>query len=235
MKVLISDISNISKLSEDVDLVNAINRFMAKGNIFVLATNKPINFVVEQLAFINIEPNYYVCNNGAVIFDRYYNVLYRKDIKANLVRPIVNMLQADNNILEVFIDTSHGYIKSVDTCANGIVAQPYDTIKAEITLNEVTLKFPMIHGQINENFINITDIDASKDKAINYLQDHYHFNKSEIYVIGKDNSDLNLLEQYNGYVLNNCSEDLIKYSKGEIKGIKDLIDILLYEEETMYG
>ncbi len=232
MKVLVSDIDNSMHFDGNTKLTAAINKFTDEGNLFIVATDKPINYVVEELAFANIEPNYYICNNGAVIFDRFYNVLYRKDIKQDVVAPIVNMLKADDNILEVFIDTSHGFVSNTERSANGIVARPYDDVKAEMTLNSIVLKYPDIHGHINDEWINIIDIDADKATALNYLENHYRLDRRETYVVGKDAWDLEMMEKYNGYAYGNCSDDIKKYAKGSINSLEELIAIAMDDNQV---
>lgn len=240
MKVLVSDIDGGIKFNEDIELVNTIQKFTQQGNLFIVATDKPINYVAEELALSDVEASYYICNDGAVIFDRYFNVIYRKDIKQEVVRPIVNMLKEDDNILEVFIDTSHGFVQNTDSYANGIVARPYDKVKAEILLNSIVLKFPSIHGHINDNWLNIIDNDVNKNEALKYLKEYYHLDKSDIYILGRENNDLEMMQENTGYVLQNTSEDIRKYSHGEVENLKALIDLLLKEEvsddeETIYA
>ena len=114
MKIVVSDLTDFLTFDKIDRNVEAINDFVKKGNLFILATNKAMNFLAEDLSMINLNCEYYICNNGAVIFDRYFNVVYRKDIKQDLVRPIYNILVDDDNILETFIDTSHGYVRDTN-------------------------------------------------------------------------------------------------------------------------
>ncbi len=235
MKVLVSDIDDNLRLN--TGLISNIRNFIARGNLFIVATDKPINYVVDKISFLNLDIGYYICNSGAVIFDRYFNIVYRKDLKEDIVRPIMNILKDDNNILESFIDTSHGYVQKTDCCANGIVAHYYNEVKAEMTLSNLVLKYPSIHGQVSRQWINIVDVEVSKKNALEYLEQHYNLKKEDIYIIGKNISDLELMEQYNGYILENSSEDLSKYSHGKINNMNELINLLLKEEddETIYA
>ena len=89
-----------------------------------------MNYLAEDLSMIDLDCEYYICNDGGVIFDKYFNVVYRKDIRQDLVRPIYHLLSDDDNMLETFIDTSHGYVTDTSKCANGIIARPY-VVKAK--------------------------------------------------------------------------------------------------------
>lgn len=238
MKIVISDIDSKMSSIQGSDIIDSINEFVHSGNLFIIATDKAINYIADTLAISDLNIEYYICNDGGIIFDKYYNVLYRKDIKQELVRPIINMLEDDENIIEAFVDTSHGFVKDTTKSANGIVARPFDRLKAEVLLNSIVLKYPSIHGHVNDNWLNINDIDVTKEAAVKYLIDNYRLSDNEIYVVGKDITDLELMEKYNGYNLKECPEDLKKYSKGEIENLKQLIDMLIEEEkkklETIY-
>ena len=231
MKILISDIDSSMFSMQNADTVNAINKFINKGNLFIIATDKAINYVADTLALSDLISEYYICNDGAVIFDKFFNVLFRRDLKQSVVRPIVEMLEDDDNILETFVDTSHGFVKDTSKPANGVVARPYDRIKAEMLLNSIVLKYPDVHGYVNDNWLNITDVTVSKLAAIEFLNHNYRLDTSDVYVLGKDITDLDLMEKFNGYNLKDCSEDIKKYSKGEVENLKELIDLLIKEEE----
>ncbi len=231
MKIVISDIDSSMNLNRDKELIEAINNFTKKGNLFIIATDKAINYVADMLALSSVDIEYYLCNDGAVIFDRYFNVLYRKDIQEGLVRPIVNMLKDDDNIIETLIDTSHGFLTDTRESANGILARPYDLVKASITLNNIILKYPNINGYLNDNWINIIDKDVSKYNAVEYLIETYNYNKDDIYVLGKDLNDLDMVKNYKGYTTYNCCEDLESYSIGKVSDIKELLMIVLNEIE----
>ena len=190
MKIVVSDIDSSMAEFQNSELITAINKFINKGNMFIIATDKAINYVADTLALSDLISEYYICNDGAVIFDKFFNVLYRKDLKSNVVRPIMEMLEDDENILESFVDTSHGFVKDTSKPANGIVARPYDRVKAEMILNSIVLKYPDVHGYVNDNWLNITDIEVNKYNALEYLRENYRLDTHEVYVLGKDITDL---------------------------------------------
>ena len=231
MKIIISDLDPRMNNVNGKDIIDSINKFVRKGNLFIIATDKAINYIADTLAIADLNVEYYICNGGGVIFDKYFNILYRKDIKQSLVRPIINLLEDDDNILETFVDTSHGFVKDTTKSANGIVARPFDKLEAEVLLNKIVLKYPDIHGHVSDNWININDINVTKYNAFKYLYDNFRLDKYEVYVFGCDLTDLELVENYNGYTKFNCPEDLKTHSKGEFDSVKDLIDMIMEEEE----
>lgn len=232
MKILISDIDSTMMSINNQELMNSINKFINMGNKFLIATDKSINYVADTLSIADLVSEYYICNDGAAIFDRYFNIIYRKDLNQTIVRPIFDILDSDSNILETYIDTSHGFVKDTRVCANGIVARPLDKTKAEVTLNSITLKYPNVHGHVSDNWLNIYSSNVNKAVALEFLNENYGLNIDKVYILGKDTDDLELMEKYNGYILPNCCEDIKKYSKGEVNNLKDLVDFLIEEQEN---
>ena len=220
MKIVVSDLTDFLSFEQINKNVDAINDFVKRGNIFILATNKAMNYLAEDLSMINLDCEYYICNNGAVIFDRYFNVVYRKDLKQELVRPIYNMLLDDDNILEAYVDTSHGYVKDTTKCANGLIARPYDTNKAKILLDKISRKYPEVHGHVDDACMSIINVAVSKASAVDYLIHSYNYNKDDIVVTGVDVNDFELLQNYSGYTFKNSIEDLKNISIKTINDIK---------------
>jgi hydroxymethylpyrimidine pyrophosphatase-like HAD family hydrolase len=231
MKIVVSDIDNSMDFNHNSELIKTITDFIKKGNMFIVATNKTINYVADALALTDADPAYYICNGGACIFDEYFNILYRKDIEQEDVRPILNILKDDDNILEAYVDTTHGFASNTNMLANGIVARPFDYAKAEITLNSIVMKFPSVHGYINDSWINIMDESVTKGSAMKFLIDTYHLNKDDIYVLGSDLNDLDLMENYHGYLTTDAIEDLKQYSDKEPTSLKELLENLMKTDE----
>ena len=231
MKIVVSDIDNSMDFNDNSKLIKTISKFIKKGNMFIVATNKTINYVADVLSLSEVEPAYYICNGGACIFDEYFNILYRKDIEHEDVRSILNILKDDDNILEAYIDTTHGFVSNTDMVANGIVARPFDYAKAEITLSSIVLKYPSVHGYINDSWINIMDQSVTKGSAMKYLVDTYHLNTDDIFVLGNDLNDLELMEEYNGFIGHDAVEDIKKYTDEEPTTLQELIENLMEMDE----
>lgn len=226
MKIIVSDFDNTLFNTDINKNVEAIKRFVKNGNLFIIATGRPITYLNDDIASLDIPAEYYICNDGSIIFDKYLNVLYRKDIEPQVVEPIFNMLKEDNNIIEVFVDTSHGFISNTNGCANGIVARPFDKIKSNIILSKIVNKYPSVHGYISTNWININDATVSKSEAIKYLVETYNYKKEDIYTIGDGTNDLSMIQDFNGYTLPSGNEDVKSKTNNIVKSVYELIEIL---------
>ena len=167
---------------------------------------------------------------------RYINDTFLPELRDNIieqedVRPILNILKDDDNILEAYIDTTHGFASNTNMPANGIVARPFNYEKAEITLSSIVRKYPSVHGYINDSWINIMDQTVTKGSAMKYLVDTYHLSKDDIFVLGQDLNDLELMEAYNGFLGPNAIEDIKKYSDEEPTTLEELIENLMEMDE----
>lgn len=231
MKIVVS---NFEGIVSNQDAIDSINKFVSNGNMFIISTSKAMNAIAEDLSTTGLNCEYYICNDGAVIFDRYFNVVYRKDILQELVRPIFNYLQDDENVLEVFIDTSHGYVNDTTKSANGVIARVYDNVKGSMTLDYLSRKFPDIHGNINDNWINIIDKNVSKASALDYLVNTYNYNNENINVIGTSIGDYTMLEKYNGYTYPDSINDLKNIAIETITDLDTLLNKLSIEEEIPF-
>lgn len=226
MKIVVSDFDGTLFGQNYEENISAINDFVRRGNKFIIATGRAMNYLAEDLSMVDLDCEYYICNDGGVIFDKYFNVVYRKDIKQELVRPIYHMLSDDENMIETFIDTSHGYAVDTSKCANGIIARPYDKEKALLTLDTILRKYPDINGYMSTNWINLIDKDVSKRAAIEYLIDTYHYDEAEIYTIGDGMNDFQMIEHYQGYTFEDSSDDLKAVAKGIITNMKEFLEAI---------
>lgn len=224
MRILVSDLSDFLNLETIQSNIDAINEFVEQGNLFILATTKTMNYLAEELSMINVACEYYICNNGAIIFDQFFNVVYRKDVEQQLVRPIYNLLSDDDNMLETYIDTSHGYVKDTNKCANGIVGRPYNLNRAYVLLDQIERKYPEIHGHIDDNYLTVTDNSVNKSSALEYLLTAYNLNDAEVITTGVTIEDYELVKKYHGYTFENSIQDLKDISYKTVKDLKELID-----------
>lgn len=194
MKVIVSDFDGTLYKDDKIIYQDKINKFVISGNTFIIATGRNMASLKKDLDKFTLNPSFYICNDGAIILDQFYNVIYRTDIDNSILRPIYNELKNNDNVLEVLIDTGNGYIDDINRSANKLIARYYDKTKAINLVNSLNSKYPSIFGYVSNNWINITKKTETKGKAIDYLSNYYNLNKYPIYVIGNDINDVSMCD-----------------------------------------
>ena len=204
MKIVVSSFCDsvfVNNLDKNIEIVN---KFVSEGNMFIIATGKNISNVNKIINNKEFNCSYFICNDGASIFDQFMNVIYRLDIDKEYVRPIYNALTSSKYITDVKIDVSTGFVSDYYRSANKIVAKYKDRRVAkeiEVGLNN---KFHGLNTYVSTNFINITSSKVSKGKSLEYLLNYYSLLDNKIYTICKDDNDASLAH-FESYVVNSNS------------------------------
>ena len=209
MKVIVSDFDGTLYKNNNIIYQDKINKFVMAGNIFIIATGRNMSSLKKDLDKFKLNPSFYICNDGAIILDQFYNVIYRTDIDNSMVRPIYNDLKNDDNILEVLIDTGNGLVDDINRSTNKLIARYYDRDKAIKLVNKLNSQYPSIFGYVSNNWINITKKTETKGRAIKFLSEYYNFSKYPIYVIGNDINDLSMCEY--DYITYGINDDINEY------------------------
>lgn len=206
MKIIVSSFSDSVFVRELDKNIKLVNKFVDDGNMFIIASGKNISNINNIINNKEFRCSYYICNDGASIFDQFLNVIYRVDIDKEYVRPIYNALESSKYIEDVKIDVSTGFVSDYYRSANKIVAKYSNRIVAkeiELGLNN---KFHGLNTYVSTNYINITNSKVSKGKSLEYLLSYYNLSNNDIYTICKDDNDISLAKpNYKSYVINSNS------------------------------
>ena len=222
MSIVVSDFDNTVFDANYMNNIKAIKDFVNRGNMFIIATGRNITSLKSEVDKYNIPVEYFICNDGAVIYDKFLNIIYRKDIDEYVAKEIIKILNNDYNIAEAFIDNTNGYSKDIKN-VNKIIAKPIDMKKAEIVLSKIVKTYPNIIGYVSRHYININSCLTSKGIALDYLVDFYHFDKNEIYTIGDGENDIDLIKKYFGFTVSSAIDDLKSSSFKTISSLEELL------------
>lgn len=227
-KLLASDFDNTLFVNEYeiIDNVEAIKKFMANGNLFVIATGRSYIDISKMIIKYNIPYNYLICNDGGTIFDSSGKLLYKKDIPLPIAHNIMDFVN-ENSLNELtFIDTGYDYIKNIEKEVNAIIIRDIDKNKSINILNTITNMYPETHGYISDNWINITEKSVTKANGISVLTNILNISKENVYTIGDTINDVPMIKEYNGACMINATSDLKSICNHEYKSVKDYIDYI---------
>lgn len=199
MKFLIIDYDRIyitNKEKKIIEINKEIKKFIKKGNIFALATEKNYIEIKEEITKYNITYDYLICNNGRVIFDAKDKIIYKYPIPENLLFEALEILYTSEKIKKIELINTKGNIT--------IITSEVIEILCQVNIKDIN-ELKKINKLIN-NLECITSFNTSKFKttsdkkdAIEIIAKLKKISKNNIYTIGNNSSDIKMLKSYNGY------------------------------------
>lgn len=194
MLTIVSDFDRTFYTDEYKNNIVRINEFVNCGNMFVIATGRNLEQLKNDLDD-SILYSYLICNDGAVIYDNKFNIINEIDIDEVTGKKLYDDL-IDKNI-ETYIDNGYTLINSFTTPVNGVIGRIDSLSHSKMILNYVLENYPSIGGYISTHWINLTNKEVNKARGIKYLEDNRDL--KNIYTIGDDINDIEMLKSYNGY------------------------------------
>lgn len=219
MKLLVTDYDNTLELHYDfTDNKNilkrniiALNKFM-KNNIICIATGRHFNAIHETLLENNIKFNYLCANNGAELYNKNYNLLFCLPIEKHdlqVLKKLGEKVIFRNAYNSKLISSANLYINDLNEY-NEI--RKY--LKSNLKHSFVEYKYPKIKV-INKkcNKLNVIDIIRTLEEI----------KEENIYTIGDDINDIEMILKYNGYSLTTAKEEVKKTSSKIYDELNQLI------------
>jgi len=180
-----------------------IKKWMKK-NKFALATGRYFDAIYPEILKKGIEFDYLICNDGAEIYDRDFNLLYYEKINETDLNFIK---KAKFKNIRYNYDYGKNYIISINI---------YDSFQLELKNSKIEIKL---------NKTKILPLNCNKLHAIQFLQKKYNFLK--IVTVGNDVNDLEMLFFYNGYKIKGSKLPNLK----EVNSVTVLIKRIDKEEK----
>lgn len=227
MKLLISDFDHTFYTSEYQQNIKAVKKFVASGNQFVIATGRNLNQLLKDIKEYEIPISYYICNDGAVIYDQAFQLVYQKNIEPKMVTSLCQELKQEHHIFtDIMIDQNGEYTKKIGGCANKIIARPIHHIKAQKWWEERSKKFCNIKGYFSMSWLNVIDSSVNKGSAIQLLQQKNGWKKEDIYTVGDGQNDIEMNQIYQGYAMKGTIKQLQLVSIKTVSNIREVIEII---------
>jgi 5-amino-6-(5-phospho-D-ribitylamino)uracil phosphatase len=222
MKVLVTDFDFTFYPDNYLDNIKEANRFVALGNIFIIATGRNARSLFERIKTYNIHYSYLICNDGAVIYDKNHQMIRHLIIDNETAFKVSDYLKLYYD--QVYFDNGHDLVYDTKDNISGIVARFNDVDEANNVLHAIEKEYPNVHGYLSDNYINITHIDATKASAIKYLE--LLNNYSQIYVTGDKINDLSMFQNYYGISIANSIPELKELAREHVDDFIDVVSIL---------
>jgi HAD-superfamily hydrolase, subfamily IIB len=256
IKLLASDfdgtlLQNAKISTEDLE---SINSFRSKGNLFGIITGRSISMIKTDLEEYNVPFDFLVCNNGGILCDEKLNIIKRHDLSVEVVNKFMERFgnqtkivfgmsdgDAFANIVRAKVQTSKTFIPP-----KNVKNVPYEEILATKKVNSMLIRekteamtmqlqddlLREFEGEISLHFNNgtldINSFDASKKKALYELGEY--FQTTAIYVVGDGYNDLEMIEEFQGFALDNAVAVVKEKARATVASVAACIALIEMEK-----
>lgn len=224
MKILVSDFDDTLYTLNYLNNIEKIQEFVNNENMFIIATGRNYTQLLEDIEDYYVPYFFLICDDGAGIYNRKGEALFKKYIDEDIALDIFKLLRNSKEISEAYFDTGKEYLLDGADKAIKIIGKPKNIKNAKEILDEILEKYPQVQGYISENWINITDKDVNKATGIDFILDKYNLDKHSIFVVGDNINDIPMFNKYEGFCIGNKNDQLISVSKKVCKNIEEVIN-----------
>lgn len=246
MKLLFSDFDRTLYVNRDITQENldAVNKWQSEGNLFIITTGRHKRSIIEQMKNFNLKPDYYICNNGAVILDKEKNTIFSKCISNQKIEEIVkyicenyensfeiiekervikimNDAEIDNhNPADIILDKAH--ISSIKDVIQ--LHKKFDTEKRVTELvSDLNTRFrSSLAAYANVLNVDIVANGVNKSTGIDFVCKKLN-DIDDILVIGDSYNDIEMVQKYNGFTVEHGNEDIKKIAREIFPDVASLL------------
>ena len=216
MKCLISDFDGTLYDSNFEKNIEKIREFCKENNIFVVATGRTYESILEMMKSYNIPFDFLICSDGACIYNNNNDCIYSSYMPRNLKVDVLKFLEI-YNIKELKYDNNVSICNNQKLVSRILLKCEDRNLEKKIS-EELNSHFESINSYLSEKWLNISYKKITKLSAIKYLEKY--LKGYQIYTIGNDINDVQMIEYYDGYMISK------KYNGKFIESVSKLIDII---------
>lgn len=207
-----------------------IRKFREEGNIFAFATGNNYENFIKVIENNGIEYDYLLLDHGSVILDKDRTLIHTCHIDHDTVKSIVKKL--DSEKLKYTLCSTWKAKCNVTSEVTKISIAIKDLEYAE----KVTQDINNFYGQFvnaytmifdDMNMVEVISSSTDKEKAIEILARKIGIESDNIYTIGNGYNDIAMIEEFNGYCMEDSVEELLEECPNEVASVSELVEKLL--------
>lgn len=251
MRILASDYDGTFRINEKVSDFDKqmVSLWRKQGNLFGMVTGRSVESIQKEQNVNQFECDFFICNNGGVVYDREMNLLKMELIDfgvANVILDYVRTLPIVSYVInngyhrsktvlnEKLVDYKYGslneFMKEDELLKGGKIAQIVLSVEDESLSHEICNYINQtfsdnVVSYVNVNCVDIVPVGVSKENGLAYLQKHYGW--EQIYTIGDSYNDIGMLEKYDGFTVEHAPDDIKNYAKKVFSSVGKCISELM--------
>ena len=238
------------------EMMSTIEKVKNKGVKIVIATGRMFMGAEYAAKKFNLNTPV-VCYQGAVVRTK-NEILWQATINNNIATDIVDYLRKKNIHTHIYNDdtlyveddnkrimdeycngrgTTYKYIKNFNELSFKNIPKILGVIENDVEMQKIKKELKEKYKgiltivQSAKNYLEITDIKASKGSALNFLKKYWNLSDDEVIASGDQDNDIELLKNAGiGISVGNSSPELLKVAQYHCKDVNSN-ELVKYIEE----
>lgn len=226
MKFLASDFDNTLYIKDGEKFtknIMSLKDFISRGNMFCIITGRSYTSIKILLEKYNIPYTYLICEDGAKVFNSVDYCISSTMLPSQEVEKIKKVFEKNN--IECFLEDGYNITENPDDCVK-VLATYQDKNLANKVVDELQ-KTTNTYAYVSSKHINVTSRATNKKIALEELISLENISKDNMYVIGDDINDYEMLQEFNGALMKNHHPKLSSLPKKEYTYFYEYIEELI--------
>lgn len=221
MKVLASDYDGTLKYLDHVtqEDLTSIRNWRNEGNLFVMDTGRSMESILEEVRKYDIPVDYFITNNGGMLFDVNENELFSSYLDPVMSQDIMYIAKSIPGVVSYVVnDGYHRHriivdptleekrypglepdISEEELMAMGKYAQIVISYETQEEASAIAVKLnehfsESISAYANKYVVDVVPKGISKVHGLHFLKDYLHLEETDFYAIGDAENDIPLME-----------------------------------------
>lgn len=239
MSILVSDYDGTLKTCErDMHLnCNRIRDYIEQGNTFVLSSGRSFVSLKKQIKENNIPYSYIATCDGNILFDKDDNLLMFKKLSPFMVEEAekIRNIGVHSGFKYTYLyDYEDEYDEERPIASISILVQRDDiTDELNQTFKKMQEEHPdidfFVYSYKHESYYMIKPKSITKATPISFLQRQLNADKKEIYTIGDNLNDFEMIRDYNGFMVG-YNKDVEQVALKRYDAVYELVDDITHKK-----
>lgn len=210
----------------ETDLIK-LSKFIDDGNKVVLNTGRSVTLVAHLLKTMPID--YAICNNGNIIVDKCFNVLYKSSANIEELHTVINNIKTPC-VINSSNGFDHEHIKDKITIEDpiflSIVPESRKYKHSKKIAKEIQSHLYDLEAVLNHIYVDVGVRGNNKATGIRFLQNHLNIEDEDILVFGDNLNDVSMFKEFydNSYFISSGNPEAKKYAKYTVDYVTDILE-----------
>lgn len=221
-KLIATDFDGTLNINGEVSAYDReqIKRFREAGNYFGVVTGRGETFF-SGLKERGIDFDYLIVYNGSLIFDKDGNKIFEAFITAEMFSK-----------LRAFFEKCECATYYATNCEDDNYYHYYATCENQSLALETAAEINRLYGDeitafVNGPHINIGKKGTGKTQGVLEIMKYYGLQKEDVFAVGDDYNDLDMIVSLNGWAVSTAREDVLKKAPNICNSVGDIVEKLL--------